>query len=566
MSQMSASAKDPTHHPLSLKIWRLTRPILAPAHPLTANASADASRPWASAVQELEDLHPHLTGALTTDSVAFSPSALTPFPLTEALEIPSTFGNLHLGETMAVAVCLGADPSLATTGRGDHHSSGAARLTSPSLLAESPLPPRTIITDIALKIELQTSTQRWLVHDTTAEPHKRLHPDENLQTTVRHELREAGMHVLICNVYYSVSEVPPNLPVFPECAPSPASSRLHPSSSPTLRRNSLTPRSSPRLPTATGVDLGTDPLSVHAATHTRRSIRRFFKFQVVNPLVVKTKVHHTSLHNQILLETQVQNATESPLYIEQIHFDPAAMFSCQDLNHCSLPSPADASTNLPGAADKNQDDGRGPPIYGPHDYLGPHCMRQYLYALHPRSVIDHSIFYAANLGKIELVWRGPFGATGRLQTSTLTRKLPEEALRCLHATNHPATQYAPHTPAPSPASATDWLILHALESSPTHVIVEKPFYVTGQVTNTGSEAVQLQLTVLPNRRGSTLLVYGASTVDVGTVEPQATVTFQCQLIPLATGSQAFGGIQVMDLLSGTTREWEHITDVFVHAH
>ncbi|KAJ1974738.1 hypothetical protein H4R34_004606 [Dimargaris verticillata] len=575
MNQMNASVKDPAHHPLSLKIWRLTRPALASAHPLTADAGADANRPWASAIQELEELHPHLTGALTTgcatnaastDTVTFSSSALTTFPLTEALEIPSTFGNLHLGETMAVTVCLGADPSLAAASRGDHHSGGAARLPSSSLQTENLLPSRTLITDIALKIELQTSTQRWLVHDTTTEPHKRLHPGENLQTTVRHELREVGMHVLICTVYYSVSEAPPNLPALPERTSSPAGSRLHSSSSPTLRRNSLTPRSSPRLPNATGVDLGTDPLSVHAATHTRQSIRRFFKFQVINPLVVKTKVHHTSLHDQILLETQVQNATESPMYIEQILFDPAAAFICQDLNYCPPPSTTDSSSAWPNTASTSHTEAQGPPIYGPHDYLGPHCVRQYLYALHPRSVQDHDVFYAANLGKIDLVWRGPFGAKGRLQTSTLTRKLPEEALRCIHSSSRSSTQSASHAPAPSPASATDWLILHALEPSPAHVIVEKPFYLTGQITNTGTELVQLQLTVSSTRRGSTLLVYGASTVYVGTVEPQATVPFQCQLIPLATGSQAFGGIQVRDLLSGTTREWEHITDVLVHAH
>lgn len=55
----------------------------------------------------------------------------------------------------------------------------------------------------------------------------------------------------------------------------------------------------------------------------RKYFRKFFKFQVNNPLSMKSKTHALAAHNEVLVETQLQNAMPRQLFLQSVEFKPA---------------------------------------------------------------------------------------------------------------------------------------------------------------------------------------------------------------------------------------------------
>ncbi|TFK67879.1 DUF974-domain-containing protein [Pluteus cervinus] len=166
------------------------------------------------------------------------------------------------------------------------------------------------------------------------------------------------------------------------------------------------------------------------------SFRKFYKFSVTNPLSVKTKVHLTrspvarlllAERDKLFMEVHIQNLTQCPIHFETMRFEPT------DDWIVDLDDPQD----VPGE----------PPLH-------PQDIRQYLYILsrkkpstlptthHPGAVIA--------LGRMELVWHSAFGEPGRLLTSTLSRRIPLQAVSAQPAPALPPhLRRGPHTPTPS---------------------------------------------------------------------------------------------------------------------
>ncbi|KAG9122718.1 hypothetical protein FRC07_000775 [Ceratobasidium sp. 392] len=215
-----------------------------------------------------------------------------------------------------------------------------------------------------LLVEIQTASSK-VVLGQIGGIDSRLQPNEMLQLVVSHEIKELGQHVLACTVSY---HVPPAL------------------------RNSTVPPEDPANPTL-------------------RTIRKFYKFMVSNPLSVRTKVHvprsPTALLNprerhKVFLEVHVQNLTAKPLHFERIQFECAEGWK--------LDSP-------PSGMDKLA-------------LLHPQDLRQYMYILMPTPEATPSfpIPYPPGtmiaLGRLDMSWRSSFGEPGRLLTSMLSRKIP----------------------------------------------------------------------------------------------------------------------------------------------
>ncbi len=53
-----------------------------------------------------------------------------------------------------------------------------------------------------MKAELQTSTSRFVLQDTTRDPIPSLLPGQTSEFLVSHEIKELGVHVLLCTIYY----------------------------------------------------------------------------------------------------------------------------------------------------------------------------------------------------------------------------------------------------------------------------------------------------------------------------------------------------------------------------
>ncbi|KAG7238640.1 hypothetical protein INR49_030714 [Caranx melampygus] len=92
--------------------------------------------------------------------------------------------------------------------------------------------------------------------------------------------------------------------------------------------------------------------------------RKFFKFQVLKPLDVKTKFYNAET-DEVFLEAQIQNITTSPMFMEKVSLEPSMMYNVTELNIVT-----------------SGDDGES--TFGKMSYLQPMDTRQYLYCLKPK--------------------------------------------------------------------------------------------------------------------------------------------------------------------------------------
>ena len=139
----------------------------------------------------------------------------------------------------------------------------------------------------------------------------------------------------------------------------------------------------------------------------KKNFRKYFKFQVMKPLDVKTKFYNAE-NDDVFLEAQVQNVTSGPLCLEKVGLEPSPMFKVTSLNHV-------------------EEDGDQELVFGKVNLLHPQDSRQYLFSLTPRNDLKvnfRQLKGATNIGKLDIIWRTNFGDRGRLQTSQLQRQTP----------------------------------------------------------------------------------------------------------------------------------------------
>ncbi|KAK4056057.1 hypothetical protein OIO90_002788 [Microbotryomycetes sp. JL221] len=274
--------------------------------------------------------------------------------ITGALMLPSTFGTIYLGETFSALLSLSND------------------------LARPPEPTATA-TALTMKVEMNTGTPAQqpagpqapaqaqqpqlggLKHHlaTVQAPNDALRPGESVEALVSHEIKELGMHALVCTVTYAAQIVD-------------ESSQLR---------------------------------------MVNRSFRKVYKFQVSNPLSVRTKAHSPNINvanavlragerDKIFLEVQVQNQCETAMIFERMRFDSVPGMTVRDVNESIF----EQTSSL----------------------LSPGAVRQLVFVLTSGpDVHTPPPGSSQELGRLELVWRTPHGELGRLQTSMLGRRVPE---------------------------------------------------------------------------------------------------------------------------------------------
>ncbi|KAI0282153.1 hypothetical protein BGY98DRAFT_956011 [Russula aff. rugulosa BPL654] len=222
---------------------------------------------------------------------------------------------------------------------------------------------------VNLRIEMQTASSKVLLADIGG-PTLSLVAGDTLESTVHHEIKELGQHVLACTVSY---QLPPG-----------------------ARR----PATSEATTALGGVDTGDD-----------NGLQTFANFTnllyVTNPLSVKTKVHMPRAL-KVFLEVHIQNLTSDPMWFERIILEPAPSWSVQDANL------------LPDSQKSLFSDGMA--------LMQPQDTRQYIYILNeinpPAIPVRHDPGVILPLGRLDISWRSSFGEPGRLLTSMLSRRIP----------------------------------------------------------------------------------------------------------------------------------------------
>ncbi|EDO43914.1 predicted protein, partial [Nematostella vectensis] len=314
------------------------------------------------------------------------------------------------------------------------------------------------VKDIVIKTDLQTSSQRLTLSGAANMPVAKLDPQKSYDQVIHHEVKELGTHILVCAVSYS----------------SLAGEKMY--------------------------------------------FRKFFKFQVLKPLDVKTKFYNAE-DDSVFLEAQVQNITSSPMVMESVRLDPSALYTVTDLNI----APSDPNkTKRQNAMIYELDVG---------SFLHPNDTRQYLYKLKAKSPIDRNPKvrpYSHPVGKLDIVWRTSFGERGRLQTSQLSRVIP--AIADLKLT---VSQMADAVP------------------------VERPFPVSLKLKNTCDRKMDLRLLMTKSKDGAMMWCGTSGKVcsNVGKLTDNSSI--------FLFFTQNISGLRVIDKLSGRTYEFDNITSVFV---
>lgn len=318
--------------------------------------------------------------------------------------------------------------------------------------------------DVSLKTDIQTTSQR--IQLTSCKPKDVLGPDESVDEVLNYEVKELGTHILICAVTY------------------------------------------------------------HSSAGEKLYMRRFYKFQVLKPLEVKTKFYNAE-NDVLFLEAQVQNITTSPLCIQHVILDQSHFYAMKSLNF--LPN---EKRNLESvdASDLETE------LFG-STYMNPLDTRQYLYKLYPK--IEHLRELRSKpvtpIGKLDIVWRTNFGESGRLQTSQLQKNTPNE---------------------------TDVRLI--LLQAPDVVRVQKQFQLKCRLENSGTSKMEVQL-FLNNPKTDSLLWCGISGKILGPLPPNSHLILDLYAIAIKPGLVTIDGVRILDMNSTKVYEFDGISRVLVHA-
>lgn len=310
-----------------------------------------------------------------------------------------------------------------------------------------------LVTNITVKADLQTSTQ-IIALSSHKEEIKELQPNKTIDEVIHHEVKEIGTHILVCEVTYT----PANVVGQPQ------------------------------------------------------SFRKFFKFQVVKPLDVKTKFFNAE-SDEIYLEAQIQNLTAGPICLEKVSLESSHLFTVSSL-----------TTN-----EENES------IFGKVNLLESKFSRQYLYCLQPQPSLlkDPKMLHnATNIGKLDIVWRSNLGERGRLQTSPLWRMAPDYGdLRV------------------------------TLKDIPNDNKLEEPINFKCHVVNTSERNMDIQLNL---ESSSSIAWCGISDKMIGPLKPGESTYIPLCLVPLNVGLINISGLQLVDTFLKRVYDYDDVAQIFVN--
>ena len=457
------------------------------------------------------------------------------YGLSGMLTLPQSFGDIYLGETFSCYISL----------------CNAAQIK---------------LTNVGLKVEVQTQLTRETLSDSST-PEASIAsfaPQQTLDRIIRYELKDVGIHILICSALYA------------------------------------------------------------DASGEKKYFRKFFKFQVQNPLSMKSKTHALAPLNEILVETQIQNSTARVLFLQSVEFTPSAHFDVLPLTQ--FEAKAQSAPRLAGApgaegggggaaggsggggggggAEPLRSSGVGLPAFGQMAYLRAGDTQQYMYRLRGKQPAAQLRAVSA-LGRMEVVWKSQMGESGHLQSNAVQRKLPaprsvevsvvslaEEvelhtpfALQCLVTNTSPkelhlqlrfkleggtrrpvSREPSPppsllQDPAPPARPAPPGGAAHSHAPQRAAPMARTP-PTAALLAPAGARGVSCRVSPLAD---SGLVFEGVSGRGIGALKPHASTQVSLTLIALEPGIQKVSGIQLYDTVSEQLHDVGPLADVYVAA-
>lgn len=309
------------------------------------------------------------------------------------------------------------------------------------------------VQSVSIKADLQTSSQRIPLPTQQNQSPIMLDIDETLSDVIHHEIKDLGTHILVCEVSYMSNY------------------------------------------------------------NTLASFRKFFKFEVLKPLDVKTKFYNAE-SDDVFVEAQVQNITSGSMILEQVSLESSHQFTVKSLN----------------------EDNTGISVFGDVTLLQPQESCQYLYCLTPKENISKDIKLIAaakNIGKLDIVWRSNLGEKGRLQTSQLQRMSPDYG---------------------------DIRVTY--ENLRSKIPVNEPFNFKCKIINASDRTLDLILK-LRSLQDSSLLWCGVSNRKLGPLQPGNSTYINLTALPINSGLHNITGVSLVDIFLKRTYDYDDLASVYV---
>ncbi|XP_046440856.1 trafficking protein particle complex subunit 13-like isoform X1 [Daphnia pulex] len=323
-----------------------------------------------------------------------------------------------------------------------------------------------LVSNISIKADLQTAAQRLPLTKRNKVSINQLEPQQSTDDILSHEITEIGTHILVCEVSYQIG------------------------------------------------------------AGEQMTSSRYYKFQVLKPLDVKTKFYNAEDYysDDVYLEAQIQNTTvDRPLCLDKVTMEPSTLFEVSSLNEIST------TTGTPWS--------NMPQLFGKCvNVVQPGEIRQYLHCLKPKQNVrdNHRMLRGeSNIGKLDLIWRTAIGDRGRLQTSQLQRMVP----------NYGDVRLT-------------------IQELPNPVKLHRPINFVCKITNTSERPVELSL-VLEIRSKPTVLWTGVSNRPLKKIDPNHSTEVSLKLVPVMPGLQSISGLKLIDLFLKRTYDYPDIAQMLV---
>jgi len=311
------------------------------------------------------------------------------------------------------------------------------------------------VTNVVLKVELQIGpTSRYMLFNNASCPVEKIEPDDFFDTDVERELRNAGTYVLTCHVSYT-------------------------------------------LPGAVQGEPGV--------------FKRSYRFPALQPFAVTHRVAQAD--QQLLIESNVENATTGSIYLASWRFD------CADGFEASLVA------GTLGSGDAS--------IEGTMQLLKPRGAHSFVFRVSPKNdtagTVD--VRQLEMVGSLALGWHVPDGPSGCAEGHQIRLR----------------------------PCATVPLDLRVVEC-PKEVHVEVPFQLELEVINRGSKPVTPSV-VMDLRLMGAIRIHGAAQQAVGHLQPNEVARLPLSLLVALPGLHGLQGLSLVDELTGARTEFGVICDV-----
>lgn len=301
------------------------------------------------------------------------------------------------------------------------------------------------------------------------------------------------------------------------------------------RRLLHTPARPSRAASATQ-DPGTHTL-VCSVTYTdsygeRRYMPQYFKFQVTNPLSVRTKVRSCQAYQQaereslVFLEVSVENVSKEPMLLESVDFDTAPNIRREIIG---APVAADARghpvqpNDLLSSLDSTPGGGDGS---GNVVFLSVGGSRHFLFRLQRDEDTPGKGAGSSILGRVELRWRRGMGERGRLQTQQISSGQQQQRDIDIMMT----------VPYPEPVLDSPFTVRLAARCDPH-----------GSFDLDGTRSRSLAITLSEEDAAENkYMLYGEQVVPIGSLSADAAKTVSLRLVAMVPGVLRITGLLIVD--------------------